>query len=116
MDGCDVNGNKVRKSLLKTDDEFRIYNMLYDTISNLDAEIPENENDKKLVTEFFDNLPNLPLETEREIMEKLNAQNTHKHKEIFTNVEQPQESADESDDENGKESDDGHIDAFGPTR
>jgi hypothetical protein len=58
MDGKDCEGNNVRERLLDTENEYHIYNLLYNAITDENFEIPENENDSERICEFINFLPN----------------------------------------------------------
>jgi hypothetical protein len=58
MEGKDCHGNDVRERLLDTDDEYRIFKMLHDSLVNENFIEPENEKDIDIICEFMDFLPN----------------------------------------------------------
>lgn len=58
MDGKDCEGNDVRDRLLDTDDEYRIFKILYDSLVDENFNEPENDDDAEIICEFMDFLPN----------------------------------------------------------
>ena len=107
LDGKDINGEDIREKLLCQSDkreELRLFKLLYGSLTNDDFEIPDDEDDRKLVEDFLETLPPIQLVSAEDIMDALN-QTDEKHSEMFREQETMQESADE------KENDD--FDAFG---
>ena len=72
MDGKDINGKDVRPKLLNTDDEFKIFTMLHSSIIDEDYECPDDENDKKIINDFLENLPPVTLISPADIMDAYN--------------------------------------------
>lgn len=102
LDGKDTNGCDVRKKILDTDDEFRLYKLLHSVIKSLcdeNCEIPDISSDKELVNEFLNTLPPVTFITENQIMNSIEGQND----ELFNNDETSMNSSssnDNSDNEN----------------
>jgi hypothetical protein len=58
MDGKDLYGNSVRDRLLDREDAFNIYKLLFDTLTNSEAEVPEdNEEELEIVNDFINFVP-----------------------------------------------------------
>jgi len=100
LDGRDVNGKQVREKILGTKNDFRLYKMFSDALLDDEFEHPEDDIEEKLLDDFLNSYPNIPIQTEQKVMQYLNDE-THKHKRIFTEDETSQHSAesDKSDDE-----------------
>lgn len=71
LNGMDIDGNKVRDDLLKTDDGFRLFKLLYSALTDNDFELPDDENDCEIVKQFMNTLPPIQIITERDIMDAL---------------------------------------------
>ena len=72
LDGKDTEGKDTGTKILGTDDEFRLYKMLYRSLIDDEFEMPDNDDDANLVREFMENLPPIPIMTSNDIMETLN--------------------------------------------
>jgi hypothetical protein len=80
MDGRNTEGVSVREKLLDREDEYEIYELLYNSLVNEDFELPKDEYLQCIVQEFIDTLPSdLVIVTPEEIMQALN----DPHDEIF---------------------------------
>ena len=74
MDGKDLFGNTVRDGLLDTENEYHIFTLLHNSLSN-EFETPEDDEDIQLVSDFMDFLPAaFQPKTDEEIMELMNEQ------------------------------------------
>lgn len=74
MDGKDLYGNTVRDGLLDTENEYHIFTLLHDSLSN-EFEMPEDDEDVQLISDFMDFLPAaFQPKTGEEIMELMNEQ------------------------------------------
>ena len=74
MDGKDLFGNTVRNGLLDTENEYHIFTLLHDSLSN-EFEMPEDDEDVQLISDFMDFLPAaFQPKTCEEIMELMNEQ------------------------------------------
>lgn len=99
MDGMDADGNVVRKKLLGREDEFEIFQILYDVIVDEDFEIPEDNEYCDIVADFTSQLPPIILPTSDDIMDILNeADDSYAKNEIFQEDEIEEHSAPEDDD------------------
>jgi hypothetical protein len=73
MDGKNDQGEDVRPRILNTDDEFRIYKLLFNSITDDEFEMPDDDTeDAKLVCEFMETMPPVPIVTPDDIMNSLN--------------------------------------------
>lgn len=84
LEGKDLTGIQIRENLLDSKDGFRLFKLLHEyleqistDVSNDDKlELPNNENDKKIVEDFISNLPPITsLLTNKHIIEMLNDPN-----------------------------------------
>ena len=107
LDGKNTKGEKVRDRILDTADDFRLYRLLYDSITDPDFEMPEDDNELNMVVDFIETFPqSIPIVTEADIMERLNNADV-KHKRIFEEDETSQNSG--SDNEYEHEPDNANI-------
>jgi hypothetical protein len=97
LDGKNTSGENVRDKILNTPDEYRLYHLLYDSITNDDFEMPENADDEKLVCEFMETFPPIPILTSNDIMNSLNDSDD----ELFNEEETSQCSGDDKQDVGG---------------
>jgi hypothetical protein len=72
MDGKNTQGETCRSRLLDTDDEYRIYKMLYESITNDEYEMPDTESDFELVTNFINTLPPIQIMTPQDVLRAMN--------------------------------------------
>jgi hypothetical protein len=92
MDGKDCEGNDVRKRLLDTDDEYRIFNLLHNSLTDENFDEFEDNNDAELVYQFMDFLPNgYQAISPIEIMEHENKKNDNVLNVMFKEKETDQE-------------------------
>jgi hypothetical protein len=70
LDGKDNNGNNVRDRILDTEDEYRIYNLLLQALTDDTFEIPEE--DEFIITDFLYTLPPINLLSSDKIMKSYN--------------------------------------------
>lgn len=85
LDGKNTDGVDVRDKILGTYDDFRMYKLLYNSIVYDDFEFPEDETDVKIITDFLETFPPVPIRTEED-MSNLIFQNfdiTKKNKVLF---------------------------------
>lgn len=73
MDGKDHYGKDVRDKLYNIENEFTIFELLLDAITDDDFNMPDNKDHIKIVKSFLDNLPPIDVITPAEIMITLNA-------------------------------------------
>jgi len=98
LDGFDNNGQQVRQKILGTDDEFRLFKLLYDSITDDEFEMPEDQKDIDLVNDFVNNIPPIILVSAEEIMSTLN-NDDNETSELFKNDGTDQCSASEDEDD-----------------
>jgi hypothetical protein len=72
MDGKDHDGNQVREKLLDTEDEYRIYKLLLLALTDDTFEMPDDDKDVNLITDFLDSLPPMNLLSADKIMTAYN--------------------------------------------
>ena len=72
INGKDLEGNQVRENLLDSKEGFRLYKLLYDSITDDDFMMPTDENDKKIIEDFINNLPPIQIINEKDIMNIMN--------------------------------------------
>jgi hypothetical protein len=72
MDGRDVNGEQVRERLLDTENEYVLYEMLYNVLTNENYSVPDDEKLREIAEEFINTLPPIQIITEEQIMRALN--------------------------------------------
>jgi len=72
LDGKNDQGEDVRPKILNTDDEFRIYRLLFNSITDNEFEMPDNDEDTKIVCEFMETMPPVPIIAPDDIMKSLN--------------------------------------------
>lgn len=96
LNGKDLNGENVRESILYTKDDFRMYKLMYDALVNPDFEMPDDEDDSKIIIDFLDSYPPIPIMSEYDIMLELNKYD-NKNAKIFEEDETSMCSCDTSD-------------------
>ena len=98
LDGRDINGETIRQKILGTPDEFRIFIMLYDSITDDEFDMPDDPKDITLINDFINNLPPIVLVSTEDIMDTLN-DDDNKNTELFKSdgTDQCSESEDEDD-------------------
>jgi len=72
MDGKDHDGNDVRPRLLDRPDEYEIYELLLNALTDDEFELPENDEYINLVKDFNQQLPQLDFVSQDDIMKGLN--------------------------------------------
>ena len=72
MDGKNHDGNQIREKILDTEDEYRIYKLLLLALTDDTFEMPEDDKDVNLITEFLDSLPPMNLLSADKIMTAYN--------------------------------------------
>lgn len=75
MDGKNTEGKDVRTRLLDTPEEYTLYEMLYNVLTNEDYVVPEDEKLQLIVEDFIDTMPPIQIITEEQIMKALNDPN-----------------------------------------
>lgn len=98
LDGRDVTGKRVREKILDTKDDFRLFRLIYNSLTDDNFELPEDEEDLKILEEYHNFCPDKNLYSEKEMMDRLN-QYDCKHKEIFDEDETSRHSEDPNDDD-----------------
>lgn len=98
LDGRDTEGNVVRPRILDTKDDFKMYKLMYDALVYPDFEMPEDEEVAKIILDFLDTYPSIPIQTETDIMCDLNTFDK-KNTKIFEEDETSMCSNDEKDDD-----------------
>jgi hypothetical protein len=91
---------------LGTIDEYKIFNLLHNSITDQQFELPEDENDAKIVLDFLETLPPIDIITPEDIMSALNKGNKHR---IFAEDETSQCSGDDVDDKDYKDKAEGNA-------
>ncbi len=74
MDGKDINGESVRERILDTADEYQIFTVLYNTLTD-DEFINDNQEYEKIIEDFTNSLPPIKLVSEDDVQNFLNEQN-----------------------------------------
>jgi hypothetical protein len=92
LDGKNLDGETVRESLLDTDDGYRLYKLLYMALTDDDFDPPEDEDDQNIINDFMENIPPIPIFTDREILDDMKNENDR----IFEEDETSQCSEDEN--------------------
>jgi hypothetical protein len=88
MDGKDCKGNNVREKLLDTEDEFKIYNLLYKTLTDENIDDANTDYEDEIICEFINFLPNgFQAFTAEEIMENENKKSDDPNHVIFREKE-----------------------------
>jgi hypothetical protein len=88
MDGKDCKGNNVRERLLDTDDEFKIYTLLYKTLTEENIDETNTDYEDDIICEFINFLPNgFQAFTAEEIMENENKKSDDPNHIIFKEKE-----------------------------
>lgn len=95
LDGKGTDGNPRHTRYLDTDDEFRLYKLLFDSMLDEDFEFPEDEEDIKIVNDFINTYPLKEVYTIKDVMSALN----NPDDELFEQDETSQCSAEEDDDQ-----------------
>jgi hypothetical protein len=72
MDGRNNAGELVRERLLDTEQEFQIYEMLYNILTDDEYIVPDDEKLREFAEEFIDTLPPIQIITNDQIMKALN--------------------------------------------
>jgi hypothetical protein len=73
MDGKDLNGNQVRKSILYNGNAYNIYDMIYNSLYNEDYEFPDDDEMLEIINDFNNFLPDdYNSHTVEEIMHNMN--------------------------------------------
>ncbi len=85
LDGKNTEGQNVRPRLLDTKDDFRLYKLLYNSIVSSEFEPPEDEEDARIVSEFLESFPPVPIITEDDINEMMLNEDTigRRYRRIF---------------------------------
>lgn len=92
MDGRNVEGELVRERLLDREEEYDIYEMLYNVLTDEKYIVPDDERLQSIVEDFINTLPPIQIITEEQIMKALNDPNDP----IFNEDETSQCSADDT--------------------
>jgi hypothetical protein len=102
LDGRDTTGKRVRDKILDTKDDFRMYRLLYDSLTDDEFNMPDDKHEVELVNIFIDTFPpEIEIITEHDLMNGINL-NDVKHKvnrRIFEEDETSQCSEEENDDD-----------------
>jgi len=104
LDGKNTKGETVRDRILGTDEEFDMYKILYDSITDDEFELPEDERIAKIVEDFVETLPPIQIVTARDLLESLNDENDP----LFEEDETSQCSGDDKDDKDYKDREGGN--------
>lgn len=72
LDGKDLNGNDVREKLLGRDDECELYDLLLNSITDDEFDLPENDEYLAILKEFNNQLPEFDFVSCEDIMQGLN--------------------------------------------
>ena len=91
MDGRDTNGELVRERLLDKENEYEMYEILYNVLTDENYITPDDEYIREIVETFINTLPPIQIVTEEQIMKALNDPNDP----IFNEDETSQCSADD---------------------
>lgn len=102
LDGRDTTGKRVRDKILDTKDDFRMYRLLYDSLTDDEFNMPDDEHELELVNIFIDTFPpEIEIITEHDLMNGINL-NDAKHKvnrRMFEEDDTSQCSEEENDDD-----------------
>jgi len=96
--------SKLEKKLLGTDNDFELFKMLYDSITDDEFELPEDQGLALLVQDFVENLPPIQIVTHKDLLESLNNPNDP----LFEEDETSQCSGDDPDDRDYKDREGGN--------
>jgi hypothetical protein len=72
LDGRNVEGVPHHSRILDTDDEFRMFKMLYSSITDDEFVMPDDERDAEIVSNFINTLPPIQIITADDVMYALN--------------------------------------------
>jgi len=72
MDGKGIDGKDRHKRLLDQEDEFTVFKYLYETLTDDNFEMPEDEKYVNIINDFVETLPPIDFMTEDNIMKLLN--------------------------------------------
>lgn len=97
LDGRNTDGDIVRNKILNTKDDFRLYKLLFDSLTSDDFEMPDDEDEIRLVNDFLDTFPDIPLCSDKDYMMSYNEKHS-KYKRIFDEDETSKHSAEDDDD------------------
>lgn len=84
MEGRDHDGILVRQGLFGRPDEYEIYDLLRNALSDDDFELPDNEEYIIIIKDFLRQLPQINIVSSTEIMDMLNGLNSNP---IFNEIE-----------------------------
>lgn len=75
MDGRNTDGELVRDRLLDTPNEYELYEMLYNVLTNENYVVPDDDKLQSIAENFINTLPPIQIVTEEQIMKALNDPN-----------------------------------------